>query len=260
MDRFDAISYELDYIERQNDVRIIYACESGSRAWGFASPDSDFDVRFVFVRPISDYLRLSPPKDTIEWSIPAENNGVGADFDASGWDLRKFLLLLRKHNPSAVEWLGSPIVYREESRFWRLRDLDLECFDPVSSAWHYHGMAESTVKGRLKGEKVPAKGYLYVIRAILAARWSISRFEPVPVPFGKLRDAMMPAELAHEVERMLVIKLSGAENGLVGHSEALDGWISDELEALPDEIRRYQGRQAPDIGKFDAIFRMFVGL
>lgn len=98
---------ELERIEREHDVVVLYACESGSRAWGFASPDSDYDVRFVYVHQPEWYQRVEEPRDVIERPLSDE-------LDISGWELRKALRLMRKSNPALLEWLGSPLVYREE--------------------------------------------------------------------------------------------------------------------------------------------------
>ena len=98
----------LDAVEREEDVRVLYACESGSRAWGFASPDSDYDVRFIYVHRPDWYLSIVDRRDVIERPIVDE-------YDLSGWELRKTLRLFRKSNPPLIEWLGSPIVYRERT-------------------------------------------------------------------------------------------------------------------------------------------------
>ena len=104
----EEILRRLDQIEREDDVRIVYACESGSRAWGFESTDSDWDVRFIYVHPRDWYLSIDvgEKRDVIERPINDE-------LDISGWDLRKALKLLRKSNPPLLEWLSSPIVYKE---------------------------------------------------------------------------------------------------------------------------------------------------
>ena len=88
----------------------MWACESGSRAWGFPSVNSDYDVRFVYLRRTEDYLRASPLRDVIE--IP-----ISDELDISGWDLPKALGLFRKSNPPLLEWLQSPIVYQQEKVF-----------------------------------------------------------------------------------------------------------------------------------------------
>ena len=101
----DIIRKKLKEIEQKENVKIIMAVESGSRAWGFASPDSDYDVRFVYVRRPEDYLRLEKTKDVIEWQLDDV-------LDINGWDLKKALQLMHDSNPSIFEWCASPIVYQ----------------------------------------------------------------------------------------------------------------------------------------------------
>lgn len=92
---------KLQQIEKQENVRILHAVESGSRAWGFESPDSDFDVRFIYVRPRDYYLKLEQTRDVLEFPI----NDL---LDVNGWDLQKALRLLHRSNPSVFEWFKSP--------------------------------------------------------------------------------------------------------------------------------------------------------
>src|SRR6056297_3590984 len=105
------IQSRLEALEQQENIHIALAVESGSRAWGFASSDSDYDVRFVYLRPTNWYLSidLERRRDVIEQPIIDE-------YDVGGWDLRKALQLLRKCNPPLLEWLNSPIVYRSDEQ------------------------------------------------------------------------------------------------------------------------------------------------
>ena len=155
---------KLQAVEAERGVRVLYACESGSRGWGFASPDSDYDVRFVFVRPAKQYLRVTPVRDVIE-EVP------GPVFDVNGWDVRKALQLLAKGNATLVEWLSSPVMYRQDDRFvQRLRDVAAAVYQPVRSFHHYFAMGRGNYREYLQGNQVRAKKYLYVLRPLLAAK------------------------------------------------------------------------------------------
>lgn len=99
------ITEKLNEIEEKENVKILHAVESGSRAWGFASPDSDYDVRFIYVRKKEDYLTLCEKSDVIEWQLDET-------LDINGWDLKKALQLFHKSNATLFEWSNSPIVYR----------------------------------------------------------------------------------------------------------------------------------------------------
>ena len=248
------VTTELVKLEESDDLRgayVCYACESGSRAWGFASPDSDYDLRFVYVRGVNDYLRLEKRRDVIE--IPIRD-----DLDASGWDLGKFLTLMRKSNPSVYEWLGSPIVYKRVPGFLRVKELSERCFSPLASAHHYLGMAESTLRGRLRPSQVPPKGYLYVIRAILACRWAAYEQKPVPVRFDELRKAMLEPKMGPIVDEMLRLKAELPEKATIEHDSGLDEWISSKMDYLAGKVLTLEPKEPLPWGEFDDIFQVFV--
>lgn len=165
----EKISELLADIERERDVRILYACESGSRAWGFHSEDSDYDIRFIYAARREMYLGVSDPQDTIEIAIKD-------DLDPGGWDVRKALGLLGKSNGPLIEWLHSPIVYLDRDGFrdsWQ--QLSREVLQPAKLRHHYMGLAVQISRRKLAEDAPSAKSYLYVMRALLAARWIESR-------------------------------------------------------------------------------------
>src|SRR6202000_3239085 len=138
-------------LERRHDVTVLFACESGSRGWGFASPDSDYDVRFVYVHRLSWYLTVDAGRDVIEQPISGE-------LDVNGWDLRKALQLLRDSNPTLIEWLRSPIVYRQDAPWVeRFRALAEQGFSPVRGYHHYVSMARKNLREHLYGDVVRFK-------------------------------------------------------------------------------------------------------
>ena len=132
----EKIKKELSRLELQHDIKILYAVESGSRAWGFASTDSDWDVRYKYIHRLDWYLQIDDKKDNLEEILPNE-------IDLAGWELKKALRLFRKSNPPMLEWLRSPIVYLQQfSIANRLRELTKEFFNPISCLHHYLHMAE----------------------------------------------------------------------------------------------------------------------
>ena len=136
----DEIKNKLEEIEQKENVTILFAVESGSRAWGFESPDSDYDVRFVYKRnDISDYLKLEGIRDVIEYEL----NDV---YDISGWDLDKTLKLLYASNPVIFEWVNSPIVYKETRFLSEFKDFIKPYFMTIKGAHHYLHMAERNFK------------------------------------------------------------------------------------------------------------------
>ena len=152
-------------IESEHSVRILYAIESGSRAWGFESADSDYDVRFIYIHERNWYLNILPKRDVIEYPIVD-------DFDYSGWDMRKTLFLLNKSNPVLFEWLKSPIVYRKDDFFCDVMgELTKTYFSAISSIYHYLHMASRNYREYLQSDEVKIKKYFYVLRPILACLW-----------------------------------------------------------------------------------------
>lgn len=248
----DEILRLLGQIELERGVRIVFACESGSREWGFASDDSDYDVRFVYLRPLGDYLRLDEPRDVIE--MPESD-----EIDAVGWDLRKFLRLLRNSNPSAIEWLGSQTVYTEDSAFSSARKLREPCFSPSASAWHYYGMAKNHDFRYLRRETAHVKKVLYVVRAILAAEWSITRLSPPPIRFDELRNAMPCASMAPDVDFLLAMKAAGNERCIIPHPDAVEEWAAGALEALPARIKAIEEHKRPEWGTMNRAFHDIAG-
>ena len=136
-DVFVEIQEKLDEIERTEGVRILHVVESGSRAWGFASPDSDYDVRFVYVRPFEDYLSLDELRDTIEWQLDEV-------LDINGWDLKKALRQFARGNATLFEWSGSPVVYRTTPEWDRIREVAEQYFSEKAAIYHYYGTANHT--------------------------------------------------------------------------------------------------------------------
>lgn len=170
---------KLKEVERQYNIEILFAVESGSRAWGFASPDSDFDIRFVYRQATEAYLSLWDSKDTIEFMTEEE-------LDGSGWDLKKATLLLAKSNASLLGWLFSPIIYINQGETLRnMRQLARENFNPVSGFYHYHSMNKGFYEQLLEGE-IGLKAFFYATRTAFCANWILKFGSIPPVRFHEL--------------------------------------------------------------------------
>ncbi len=170
----ELIQEKLHEIEQREECRILLAVESGSRAWGFASPDSDYDVRFIYVRPEKAYLRLDRARDVIE--VP-----INDELDINGWDIDKTLRLLHKSNPTVFEWFSSPIIYQTSAFADQFRPIMQKYFSSKAGLWHYLHMAEGNYRDYLRGEMVRAKKYFYVLRPILACKWILEKGTPPPI-------------------------------------------------------------------------------
>ncbi|WP_375417414.1 DNA polymerase beta superfamily protein [uncultured Hymenobacter sp.] len=213
-------------LEATHNIRVLYACESGSRAWGFPSPDSDYDVRFIYCHPADWYLTLDEGRDTLDFPVDGE-------LDLAGWELRKALRLLRGSNAALFEWLQSPVVYGERLDFQaRLAPLLPALFNPRAGLHHYLGQLRRGVEEDLAGEEVRLKRLFYALRAALAARWIQERpGEAVPpMEFARLR-ALLPADLAGEVDELLRRKAHANEKTMVARPVALADFLQDELAA-----------------------------
>lgn len=220
------INKALDEVERTFDVRILYACESGSRGWGFASPDSDYDVRFIYVHPPEWYLRVEPQRDVIECPLTAE-------LDVCGWELRKALALLKRGNPTLIEWLDSPVVYRQEDVATdRLRQLLPGCFSALKASHHYLSIAGKNFRTYLQDERVRLKKYFYVLRSLLAVQWIAQGKGAPPMQFEVLLNAMVTdSALLEEVGALLKIKRGAVETDTVARQPHLHAFIARSLES-----------------------------
>ncbi|MEX2462604.1 MAG: nucleotidyltransferase domain-containing protein [Paenibacillaceae bacterium] len=198
---------ELIKIEQEEQVCILFACESGSRAWGFPSKDSDYDVRFIYIRPVEWYLSIFEKRDVIE-------RPISDMLDINGWDLKKALLLFRKSNPPLLEWLQSPIQYCEKHSIAnQIREISPLTFSPKSCIHHYLNMARNNYRVYLQGEQVKIKKYFYVLRPILACGW-IEKYNTMPpIEFDRLLSDLIPEgdKLSSIVQQLLTRKKAGDE-------------------------------------------------
>lgn len=207
-DMIAEINEKLDEIERTEGVRILHAVESGSRAWGVASPDSDYDVRFIYVRPKNDYLRLDEPRDVIEWQLDEV-------LDINGWDLKKALRQFAKGNATLFEWSGSPIVYRTTEEWGRIKEISRQYFSEKAAVHHYYGTANSTLQGYLLGDMVRYKKYFYVLRPLFAAQYIEKYHTAPPVLFDDLLKMDIPVDLRQAINELIEVKkrtTEGEEN------------------------------------------------
>lgn len=240
------IQQAMTQIEEEEDVRIVYACESGSRAWGFQSEDSDYDVRFIYVRPTEWYLSIQSRRDVIECAHEDT-------LDISGWDLRKTLHMFRKSNPPLFEWLQSPIVYRESLLMTYIRDLIADYYSPVSCTYHYLHMAKGNYREYLQGDIVWVKKYFYVLRPILACLWIERGFGIVPVEFAVLVDKLIEDnDLRREIAVLMESKKNGRELDRGPRIPAISRFIDDQLFRLSSLSQ--ERTQPKDSAILDRIF------
>ncbi|MDL9978658.1 nucleotidyltransferase domain-containing protein [Microbacterium candidum] len=216
------IDRRLAAIEHDHDVRIPWAIESGSRAWGFPSPDSDYDCRFLFVRPRDRYLSLWPERDVIE--TPLDNT-----FDVNGWDLAKSVRLVAKGNATAIEWLRSPIVYTGDAAF---RDGLLELANGIAerSAIGRHYLHVAT---RQRANAPTLKRLFYVLRPAAALRWLDTHptcaVPPMDLP-TLLEEGDVDAVTQDAAQEVIALKSHTRELGSGTPPGILERFVARELE------------------------------
>jgi predicted nucleotidyltransferase len=202
----EKILQKLKEIEQQKNVEILFAVESGSRAWGFASPDSDYDIRFIYKHKPEYYLSLWEQTDVIEFMTED-------DLDGSGWDLRKSIKLLAKSNAPLIEWLFSPIVYFQNDAFTKqMQELAVQCFSPIVVLHHYLGTTKNFMEV-CEMEEVKLKSYFYALRTALAGKWIIENNTFPPVAFADLLP-IAPQNIQDKITALQNIKASQDEKYL----------------------------------------------
>ena len=211
--------------EAKHGVRILYACESGSRAWGFASHDSDFDVRFIYTHDRDWYLSFDVERrrDVIEYPIVDE-------IDCNGWDLRKALYLFSRTNGALLEWLRSPICYiKQGSLAADLRHLAPSAFNPTALCFHYRHMAQGNARDYLFGDQVRLKKYFYVLRPLLAILHIERGLGLPPVRFEELVARVAPEAIRESIDALLALKRISGELGLGEPIPIIQVFITSEL-------------------------------
>ncbi len=223
----------LSRIEAEHGVRILFACESGSRGWGFDSADSDWDVRFIYCHPRDWYLSIEEGRDVIE--LPIDDL-----LDVNGWDLRKSLRLMKKSNPVLLEWLSSPIVYREDAEaIATYRSLAQDFYQPAACLHHYLHMAKGNFREYLQGETVWLKKYFYVLRPVLACLWIERGLGVVPMAFDDLvAGVVKDEELRSSIIKLTELKRSGAEMDKGLRITAIHFFIEREIARLGEVIAK----------------------
>ena len=255
MDVEQQIAAKLDEIEQTKQVKVLFACEAGSRAWGFASTNSDWDIRFLYTHPQEYYLDIDieNKRDVIE--LPIKD-----DLDFSGWDIRKALKLLRKSNPNMLDWIHSPIIYREVGTLAQeLRDALVPLYMPIASLYHFVHMARDNNREYLQGETPLLKKYLYVLRPLLAVQYIEKGLGIVPVEFQKIIDSTLSVDspLRIAIEDLVARKRAGEELGKGPKIDVISQFINNEIERHKSISFKGPERDGPSHISSDELNRIF---
>lgn len=238
---------KLKEIEERENIKILHCVESGSRAWGFASPDSDYDVRFIYVRPKEFYLRLDKTRDVIEWQLDDT-------LDINGWDIQKALTLLHNSNPTLFEWNSSPIIYKTTDEWQKIAAVINRYFVAKSGLYHYLSTAKSNYREYLKGETVRLKKYFYVLRPLLACKWILAEGTPPPMLFSTLMDKYLDEELKPDVERLLEMKINSPEIGEGKRFNRVNDYLDRNIEEIEKRITELPCEESRDWDELNMIF------
>lgn len=243
---------KLEEIEKRENVRILHCVESGSRAWGFASPDSDYDVRFIYVRPREFYLRLDKTRDVIEWQLDDT-------LDINGWDIKKVLSLLHKSNPTVFEWKSSPIVYKTTEEWGWISKLIEKSFVPKSGIYHYLSTAKGNYREYINGESVRLKKYFYVLRPLLACKWILDEGTPPPMEFYILKERYLEGDEKADVERLLDLKMNSPEITTGARIARLNDYIDEAIAQIDDVLAVMPKQEGVKWSELNAAFLKMIG-
>lgn len=249
----EIIPAKLKEIEERENIRIIHCVESGSRAWGFASPDSDYDVRFIYVRSPEYYLRLDKTRDVIEWQLDDT-------LDINGWDLQKALRLLHKSNPTLFEWNSSPIIYKTTPEWSEISAVINDFFQKKAGLYHYLSTAKTNYHEYLKGDLVKLKKYFYVLRPILACRWILEKQTPPPMLFSELAEACLNEALVPAVTNLLRLKMETPELGVGPRIDIINDYLDASIEEVDQLIQALPQDNKATWDELNLLFLKIVGL
>ena len=227
----EKILKKLHEIEHQHDIQIFYAAESGSRAWGFASKDSDYDIRFLYYHRPQWYFSISKQKDSLE---EMSQNRV---LDFAGWELKKTLGLLAKGNVSLYEWLHSSLVYIQSPLYQRLAQLQQTFYNPKALLFSYIAFASRNY--RTLGAKIKVKKYLYILRMLAACRWIERRQTPPPIEIERLKEVLTDTPATASLNKWIENKKQGSESLTITAPVPINQWIEQQLayyKAYADQL------------------------
>ena len=228
-------------IEKENRIKILFAVENGSRAWRMESKNSDYDIRFVFVRSLKDYIQINKPSEVIEAAFDRKGKPhqiQGSFIDFSGFDIFKFTKMLSSSNPTVIEWLISDIIYygKQDIIF---KKFAVENFNPVSLYHHYKSMCRNNYLKYLKSkEQVTYKRYLYAMRGLINAKLVAHNKSIPPIKFTdalKLSKTLIPEDIIRKLNEIIKLKLKGKENGIIQNIVKMDNYIESFLKDETEE-------------------------
>lgn len=250
----EKIQQYLQEIEREKNIKVLWACETGSRAWGFPSPDSDFDIRMIYVHKAEWYFSLTERKDSIERML--DNN----DIDITGWELRKSLNLLRKSNAALLERIQSPIVYMGDEEFIAdLRELSNSFYSRIATMHHYLSMSKKFVNDLDPKKGYKLKRFFYTLRSASVCKWIAEKTEVPPIEFEHIyRNLSLDQQMVDRIDELIALKGTKSESYMHKGDEELIAFIKtaiQDAEAIRKELPSSNG----DLEALNHLFRKYIG-
>jgi uncharacterized protein len=247
------IAVLLKNLEDKHGVEVLYACETGSRAWGFPSPDSDYDVRMIYRHPVDWYLSLSDKKDTIEYM------SEDGELDVTGWDIKKCLQLMWRSNGALLERVQSPIIYSEKAGIAALLNgYAQRCYSPIATMHHYLGMCKKCFTDVAGKDEVKLKGLFYALRAALCCKWIQHETTPPPIVFETMvQQLIFEPALKQRIRELVVLKAGKSEKYLHPAEHALNDFIATEIQTAEAACAQLGARRDKDVD-LDGLFQQII--
>ncbi len=245
------IMQKLKDTETQYHVRIPLAIESGSRGWGFASPDSD--CRFIYVHERDWYISVFEKKDIIEYQADKV-------FDINGWDIRKVLKHIIKSNAVIFEWLSSNEVYIKD---WRvasiLNELATRFFNPVAVSYHYLSIAQNKLNEIVSDSEVRLKKYFYILRPIANLNFIYQHGKMPYMEYDKtIAEIDINKAVYDEIQTISRIKQASNESFIIKNNDILIDYFNEEIELFKDRINEYKVEKNKDYEEVDTVFKSII--
>lgn len=249
----NTIKNYLREIEAQENIEILLACETGSRAWGFPSPDSDYDVRLIYKHDLSWYLRLSEGNDTIDRMLD------NREIDISGWDLRKSLRLLLKSNPPLLERIQSPITYKSNQPFVSdLNEIASQFYSRIATMHHYLSMAKKGIDEISGTSEYRLKKFFYTIRSAVACKWIVERDEIPPIVFQEMLGGLEIQDfILQRIDELISLKATKNESYIHSGESDLIKFTSGCIELGEANFKSLPSARG-DLEKLNAFFTSTV--
>ena len=255
MDDHQGVKDVLIRVAKEQGFSVLLAVESGSRAWGFASKNSDYDLRFIYYRPVEWYLSLERKKDHCDMFLPGK-------VDLVGWDIQKALRLMAKSNPGLMDWIFSPCVYYSQRDVHeKLKVLAGQCFCPKTGIHHYLHIGEKIYRGLDPLKEGGLKKSLYLVRSIANCIYIENHRKPPPTNLIQTVRESLEDELVTEMIYDLIrIKKEGRENESVSIPPELLAFLHSGLEYFSRTVRTMPKRGRAPWDELNHFFTELVGV